>query len=167
MHHARRTAAALDGPAQRRRRAFHEHAPVRAARNGQARGRRRRLRPLLHGRPRHAAGKRRGFHRGTCSARSAASAWAGSRPFPAATTPWIATSAGSGSSGPRARWSTASARKRPTRWPRSKRSYEHGVTDEFIEPVTIVDARNEPVGSDPRRATRACSSTIAPTAAAR
>ena len=27
-----------------------------------------------------------------------------------------------------------------------KRSYEHGVTDEFIEPVTIVDARNEPVG---------------------
>ena len=27
-----------------------------------------------------------------------------------------------------------------------QRSYEHGVTDEFIEPVTIVDARNEPVG---------------------
>ncbi|HEY4360603.1 MAG TPA: 2,3-bisphosphoglycerate-independent phosphoglycerate mutase [Bryobacteraceae bacterium] len=27
-----------------------------------------------------------------------------------------------------------------------KRSYEKGVTDEFIEPVTIVDARNEPVG---------------------
>ncbi len=27
-----------------------------------------------------------------------------------------------------------------------RRSYEHGVTDEFIEPVTIVDARNEPVG---------------------
>jgi len=27
-----------------------------------------------------------------------------------------------------------------------KRSYERGVTDEFIEPVTIVDARNEPVG---------------------
>jgi 2,3-bisphosphoglycerate-independent phosphoglycerate mutase len=26
------------------------------------------------------------------------------------------------------------------------RSYEKGVTDEFIEPVTIVDARNEPVG---------------------
>jgi 2,3-bisphosphoglycerate-independent phosphoglycerate mutase len=25
-------------------------------------------------------------------------------------------------------------------------SYEHGVTDEFIEPVTIVDARNEPIG---------------------
>jgi 2,3-bisphosphoglycerate-independent phosphoglycerate mutase len=25
-------------------------------------------------------------------------------------------------------------------------SYEHGVTDEFIEPVTIVDSRNEPVG---------------------
>ena len=27
-----------------------------------------------------------------------------------------------------------------------KRSYERGVTDEFIEPVTIVDARNDPVG---------------------
>ncbi|HEY3837188.1 MAG TPA: 2,3-bisphosphoglycerate-independent phosphoglycerate mutase [Bryobacteraceae bacterium] len=27
-----------------------------------------------------------------------------------------------------------------------KRSYEKGVTDEFIEPVTIVDSRNEPVG---------------------
>jgi 2,3-bisphosphoglycerate-independent phosphoglycerate mutase len=28
----------------------------------------------------------------------------------------------------------------------AKRSYEHGVTDEFIEPITIVDERNEPVG---------------------
>jgi 2,3-bisphosphoglycerate-independent phosphoglycerate mutase len=27
-----------------------------------------------------------------------------------------------------------------------KRSYERGVTDEFIEPVAIVDTRNEPVG---------------------
>jgi 2,3-bisphosphoglycerate-independent phosphoglycerate mutase len=27
-----------------------------------------------------------------------------------------------------------------------KRSYEKGVTDEFIEPVTIVDERNEPMG---------------------
>jgi 2,3-bisphosphoglycerate-independent phosphoglycerate mutase len=27
-----------------------------------------------------------------------------------------------------------------------KRSYEAGVTDEFIEPITIVDQRNEPVG---------------------
>ncbi len=27
-----------------------------------------------------------------------------------------------------------------------RNSYEHGVTDEFIEPVTIVDSRNEPVG---------------------
>ena len=27
-----------------------------------------------------------------------------------------------------------------------KRSYERGVTDEFIEPVTIVDERNQPVG---------------------
>jgi 2,3-bisphosphoglycerate-independent phosphoglycerate mutase len=28
----------------------------------------------------------------------------------------------------------------------AKRSYEHGVTDEFIEPVTIVDASKQPVG---------------------
>jgi 2,3-bisphosphoglycerate-independent phosphoglycerate mutase len=27
-----------------------------------------------------------------------------------------------------------------------KRSYERGVTDEFVEPVTIVDARNQPIG---------------------
>jgi 2,3-bisphosphoglycerate-independent phosphoglycerate mutase len=27
-----------------------------------------------------------------------------------------------------------------------RRSYEHGVTDEFIEPITIVDANNEPIG---------------------
>lgn len=27
-----------------------------------------------------------------------------------------------------------------------RRSYEHGVTDEFIEPVTIVDDRSEPLG---------------------
>jgi 2,3-bisphosphoglycerate-independent phosphoglycerate mutase len=27
-----------------------------------------------------------------------------------------------------------------------KRSYERGITDEFIEPITIVDGRNEPVG---------------------
>jgi len=27
-----------------------------------------------------------------------------------------------------------------------KRSYEHAVTDEFIEPVTIVDARKQPIG---------------------
>jgi 2,3-bisphosphoglycerate-independent phosphoglycerate mutase len=26
-------------------------------------------------------------------------------------------------------------------------SYEHGVTDEFIEPITIVDERNEPLGA--------------------
>ena len=32
-----------------------------------------------------------------------------------------------------------------------QRSYEKGVTDEFIEPVTIVDERNQPVGLDSRR----------------
>ena len=29
----------------------------------------------------------------------------------------------------------------------ARRSYESGTTDEFIEPITIVDKRNEPVGS--------------------
>ncbi len=29
----------------------------------------------------------------------------------------------------------------------AKRSYEKGITDEFIEPVVIVDERHEPVGS--------------------
>jgi len=28
----------------------------------------------------------------------------------------------------------------------AKRSYEHGVTDEFIEPVTIIDSNKQPVG---------------------
>ena len=28
----------------------------------------------------------------------------------------------------------------------ARKSYERGITDEFIEPVTIVDQRNEPVG---------------------
>ncbi len=27
-----------------------------------------------------------------------------------------------------------------------KKSYEHGITDEFVEPITIVDERNEPLG---------------------
>ena len=47
-----------------------------------------------------------------------------------------------------------------------KRSYERGVTDEFIEPITIVDARHEPVGLI-REGTRASFSTIAPIAAGR
>src|SRR5882724_4448886 len=36
----------------------------------------------------------------------------------------------------------------------AKRSYERGITDEFIEPVTIVDSRQEPVGRI--RAENAC-----------
>ena len=47
-----------------------------------------------------------------------------------------------------------------------KRSYERGVTDEFIEPVTIVDERNEPVGLI-REDEPASFSTTAPIAAAR
>ena len=28
-----------------------------------------------------------------------------------------------------------------------RKSYEHGITDEFVDPTTIVDERNEPIGS--------------------
>ena len=33
----------------------------------------------------------------------------------------------------------------------ARKSYERGITDEFIEPITIVDEKNEPVGAHPRR----------------
>ena len=38
------------------------------------------------------------------------------------------------------------ARRPPIPSRPSSESYEQGVTDEFIEPVTIVDEQNEPVG---------------------
>ena len=43
-------------------------------------------------------------------------------------------------------WCWATARRRQSRWRPCSASYEKGVTDEFIEPVTIVDDRNEPIG---------------------
>jgi 2,3-bisphosphoglycerate-independent phosphoglycerate mutase len=74
------------------------------------------------------------------------SAWANRHRGRAATTPWIATSAGSAWSARSTPWCSATAKKDRSRGRREARSYERGVTDEFIEPVTIVDARNEPVG---------------------
>ena len=102
--------------------------------------------PLLHGRPRHAAGKRRGISSSSCSARSGGSAWAASRR----------------SSG------RYYAMDRDKRWERIeraegamvdgvgekatdpvaavKRSYERASPTSSSSPSTIVDARNEPVG---------------------
>ena len=62
----------------------------------------------------------------------------GSRPSRAGTTRWIATSAGTGSSGARARSSQgAGAEAAATRSRRCSASYDAGVTDEFIEPTVI------------------------------
>ena len=87
-----------------------------------------------------------GYHRAIAEGDAADRRRARSRPCPAATTPWIATSAGIASSAPSAPWCWATARKSTDPVAAVKRSYERGVTDEFIEPVTIVDDRNEPVG---------------------
>ncbi len=43
-------------------------------------------------------------------------------------------------------WSKARARSATDPVAAVKRSYEAAITDEFIEPVTIVDSRHEPVG---------------------
>ncbi len=136
----------LLGSVQRRRSARAAVAPVRATRNGETAGLDAGLRALLHGRPRHAAGKRRGFHRAS-SSRRCSELGVGK----------IASVSG-----------RYYAMDRDKRWERIERafgamvlgngakarsasrrcsaSYERGVTDEFIEPVTIVDERNEPVG---------------------
>ena len=71
MHHARTRRLHLMGLLSDGGVHSHEHASLRAARNGQARRRGRRVRPLLHGRPRHAARKRRRLSRSSSSARSA------------------------------------------------------------------------------------------------
>ena len=113
MQHARaRPPPASDGPLQRWRRALqltHLYALLEMAKQ---RGRERRLRALLHGRPRHAAGERHRLHPRDSRRRCARSASGRSRPSPAAITPWIATSAGSGSSARSAPWCWATARRR-------------------------------------------------------
>ena len=80
------------------------------------------------------------------SRRCGRSAWAASLPFPAATTRWIATSAGSASRQAFGAMVQGTGHKATDPVEAMRRSYEAGVTDEFIEPVTIVDQRNEPVG---------------------
>ena len=71
--------------------------------------------------------------------------------FPAAITPWIATSAGSGSRSRKDAMVEGKGEKATDPVAAAKRSYEKGVTDEFIEPVVIVDDRSGPGGPHPRR----------------
>ncbi len=105
-----------------------------------------RLRALLHGWARYVARKRHRLHPRNPAADCARSVWARSRRFQAAITPWIATSAGNASIARSRRWWQVRATKFTDPVEAMQRSYEKGVTDEFIEPVTIVDAHNEPVG---------------------
>ena len=142
---------APDGPAERRRRAFHEHASLRAARNGQARRRRRRL--------------------------SSTASWTAATRLPRAA---LVSSSSSQREIRRigvGRIATVSGRyyamDRDKRWERierardamvdgtgekstdpvaaAKRSYEKGVTDEFIEPAVIVDSTQRTRRPHPRR----------------
>ena len=54
------------------------------------------------------------------------------------TTPWIATIAGSASSWPTARWSTAKPKPAQTILsPRFQASYQQDVTDEFVKPIVV------------------------------
>ena len=73
----------------------------------------------------------------------------------AATTPWTATTAGTGPSAPTTRSSTASARGPTTRIEAAEAFYAAGVTDEFVEPVAIGD----PAAGGSVRATPRSSST--------
>ena len=82
----------------------------------------------------------------SCSGRCARSAWAVSRRCRAAITRWIATSAGSAIERAFGAMVLGNGEKATDPVAAVKRSYEKGVTDEFIEPITIVDERNEPVG---------------------
>ena len=88
-----------------------------------------------------------GFHRSAAAGDAAHRRGPHRDAFPAATTPWIATSAGTGSSARRTAMVDGAGEKATDPVAAVKRSYERGVTDEFIEPiVTIVDARHEPGG---------------------
>ena len=86
----------------------------------------------------------------SCSRKCANSASATSPRSSAATTPWTATTAGSASSSPIAPSSTAKPKSR-TDDPVDalQRSYEQGVTDEFVKPIVITNgagAAAPPVG---------------------
>ena len=92
---ARRRDAAPARPDRRRRRPRQRRAPGGAAATGpRSAGVDRRLRPRLPRRPRHAAAERARLHARPGGGDGRASAPAGSRRSPAATTRWTATSAG-------------------------------------------------------------------------
>ena len=86
----------------------------------------------------------------------------GSRPWSAATTRWTATSAGSGRRrrSTRSRWGGVHLRHPAKSSTEVQRSYDAGVTDEFLEPIVVEGAPR--LGA---RATRRSSSTSGPTAA--
>ena len=65
----------------------------------------------------------------------------GSRRSRAATTRWTATSTGSGRSARSTRSSRARASRQPIRSQAVRSSYERGITDEFIEPITVTAVR--------------------------
>ena len=121
-------------------------ASVRAAADGEARRRRAGVRALLHGWPRYASAERCRFYTRDCNRRCANWASAESPPSKAATMRWIATSAGSAIERAFNAMVLGKGEKAQDAVAVMERSYEKGVTDEFIEPVTIVDSRNEPIG---------------------
>ena len=123
-----------DGARVARRRAFAPE-PRRRAREDSRAGRHPGCLPRLHGRTRHAAPRGCGVHGAPCCGPAAGGR--ASRPSPAATTRWIATTAGSACRKPTRPSSTARARPSPIRPPRSPTRTSKDVTDEFILPAVI------------------------------
>ena len=69
------------------------------------------------------------------------------RPCPAGITPWIGISDGTEMNVRLGAMVLGNGAKSESPAGEAlRRSYEKGITDEFIEPITIVDPRNEPVG---------------------
>ena len=87
----------------------HLYALLRMAKQEKVRG----LRPLLHGRARHAARKRHRLYSRSCSKVARDRRGAASRRYPAVITLWIATSAGSASRRRLTPWSWAKAKSPP------------------------------------------------------
>ena len=125
-------------PGLARRRAF---APGPCGGAGEDRRRRRRAGPGSRPdrRPRYAAAVRRRRPQAGSSPRCRRRC--GSPRWSAATTPWIATSAGSGSRRRTTPWSTPTGRAFPTRRPRSRMPTRKQQFDEFILPSVIGDYR--------------------------
>ena len=126
------------GPRLARRRAFASGSRG-GARQNACQGRRADRRPCLHRWPRHpAALGGRGPRAPRCGA---AAVGARSPRSAAATTPWIATVAGSASPRPTTPSWRARARASPTLAPSIADAYAHDVSDEFVLPAVVGDYR--------------------------